>query len=102
MAKLKTVYICQECGIEVSKWVGRCPSCGAWNSIVEHKVSKSNKSKTTDAYHEKSKPQLISDIKLNSEHRIISGINEFDRIIGGGFVPGSVILIGGEPGIGKS
>ncbi len=102
MAKLKTVYICQECGVEVSKWVGKCPSCNSWNSIVEHKISKSNKTNSLDSFSEKSIPRLISDIEIKNEHRLLSGINEFDRIIGGGFVPGSVILIGGEPGIGKS
>ena len=102
MAKLKTVYICQECGVEVSKWVGKCPSCNSWNSIIEHKISKSNKTNSLDSFSEKSIPRLISDIEIKNEHRLLSGINEFDRIIGGGFVPGSVILIGGEPGIGKS
>ena len=102
MAKLKTVYVCQNCGIDVPKWVGKCPSCGAWNSIVEHKISKSNKSQKVNSFHDKAKPQAISEINIKEEHRLLSGINEFDRIIGGGFVPGSVILIGGEPGIGKS
>ncbi len=102
MAKPKTVYFCQNCGAESAKWIGRCPSCGEWNTYVEQIVSKSAKQSQAIYESEKQIPQKISEIKAKKEGRISTKINELDRILGGGLVSGSMILIGGEPGIGKS
>jgi len=102
MAKSKTVYFCQNCGAESAKWIGRCPACGEWNTYTEQIVSKS-KSQSQKVYEsERQSPQKLSDIKSKKEGRISTKIIELDRILGGGLVPGSIILIGGEPGIGKS
>lgn len=105
MAKSKTVFFCQSCGHESSKWMGKCPSCGTWNSFVEEVVTKgdeknewrqeSTRSKTTQ-------PKILSEIESGKETRIPTGDQELDRVLGGGIVPGSLVLIGGEPGIGKS
>lgn len=102
MAKSKTIYFCQNCGAESAKWIGRCPSCGEWNTYVEQIVSKSTKQSQAIYQPEKQVPQKISEIKAKKEGRISTRINELNRILGGGLVPGSMILIGGEPGIGKS
>jgi len=102
MAKSKSVYFCQNCGAESAKWIGKCPSCGEWNTYVEQVVTKSSKLSQTSYESEKQIPQKISEVKTRKEGRISTKIKEFDRILGGGLVPGSMILIGGEPGIGKS
>ncbi|MDX9696676.1 MAG: DNA repair protein RadA [Bacteroidales bacterium] len=102
MGKVKTVYVCQNCGAESAKWIGKCYSCGEWNSYVEQKIAKDNSNPTGFADFEKLQPLKISEITSKNEGRILTHINELDRILGGGLVPGSVILIGGEPGIGKS
>ncbi|MFC2151519.1 DNA repair protein RadA [Bacteroidota bacterium] len=102
MAKSKSVYFCQNCGAESAKWIGRCPACGEWNTYVEQIVTKSVKHSQLPYETEKQIPQKISEIKSKKEGRISTKINELDRILGGGLVPGSMILIGGEPGIGKS
>ena len=102
MAKSKTVYFCQNCGAESGKWIGRCPSCNEWNSYIEQVISKTSKPNQVSYEFEKQMPQKISDIKAKKEGRISTKINELDRILGGGLVSGSVVLIGGEPGIGKS
>jgi len=101
MAKSKSVYVCQNCGVESPKWVGRCSSCQEWNTFVEEIVTK-NTEKVEIPFQEQSKPKLISEITSLQEKRIDTGNSEFNRILGGGMVPGSLILIGGEPGIGKS
>ncbi len=105
MAKIKSSFFCQNCGAQSLKWVGKCPSCGEWNTIVEEVVQseekddwKSKEKKTNRA----SKPQLISEITLGEEHRIPIEDKELQRVLGGGIVPGSLVLLGGEPGIGKS
>ena len=100
MAKSKssTVYICNECGAESSKWMGRCYACGTWNSMVEHAAVPAAKSAS-------SKPAVVkklSQVEIKENARISTGIAEFDRPLGGGIVPGSLILVGGDPGIGKS
>jgi len=99
--KTKTVYICSECGNEFLRWSGRCTNCGAWNSLIEETIStsKSQKKISKTKYTE---PILIKDIPDNDCERIITGIEELDRTLGGGIVQGSLILIGGDPGIGKS
>ena len=105
MAKLKTVFFCKECGNESPKWIGHCPGCGAWNSYVEESVvvGKDNKSmKTSILPATKSKPTPVSEISSVKETRINLGYEELNRVLGGGLVPGSLILLGGEPGIGKS
>lgn len=102
MAKAKSVYFCQSCGAESAKWIGRCPACGEWNTYIEQKVSKGNKNTEPSYTSEKQVPQKINEIKSKKEGRISTQIKELDRILGGGLVPGSMILIGGEPGIGKS
>ena len=103
MAKnVKTVWYCNECGGESPKWEGRCPFCGAWNSMVEEKAQPKNKGIVNTSRIGKSKPQKVSDIKASEEVRITLPSGELNRVLGGGLVPGSLVLIGGEPGIGKS
>jgi DNA repair protein RadA/Sms len=104
MAKTKTTYFCQNCGAQSAKWIGRCPSCNEWNTYVEEVVSKGDEkvpgiSTTTQRA---SKPQLVSEISLSEQHRISIYDKELSRVLGGGLVPGSLTLFGGEPGIGKS
>ena len=101
MAKTKSVYICQNCGIQSPKWVGRCSSCGEWNTFVEEVIS-TEKASLRVMPGNISKPRLISEIVLSDQERIDTGNSEFNRVTGGGIVPGSLILLGGEPGIGKS
>lgn len=101
MAKQQTFFVCQQCGAKTPKWVGKCPECGAWNSMVETAVSlESQKSKAKSL--KAVTPLTLSQIKSFKKPRILTGIDEFDRVLGGGIVPGSVILVAGEPGIGKS
>ena len=105
MAKTKTVFYCKECGNESPKWIGHCPGCGAWNSYVEESVAvgKDNKSAKSSFLPEmKSKPVPVLEISAAKETRIDMGCGELNRVLGGGLVPGSLILLGGEPGIGKS
>ena len=95
-----SVFFCQECGNETSKWSGQCPACGAWNTLVEEVVDKSTiktRAKVSDV-----KPTKIIDVTASNENRISTNIEEFDRVLGGGIVPGSMVLVGGDPGIGKS
>jgi DNA repair protein RadA/Sms len=102
MAKSKTVYVCRNCGADSPKWIGRCPSCNQWNTYVEEIIVSS---KSHSVYPEQgvaAKPVPIQEIKPGKIARIDSGIGELNRLLGGGIVPGSLLLIGGEPGIGKS
>lgn len=101
MAKLKSVYYCQNCGAQSPKWIGRCPSCNEWNTYVEEIINAKPKD-TSYTSSRSSSPQILSEVKLNDEHRIALPDAELNRVLGGGLVPGSVILIGGDPGIGKS
>lgn len=101
MAKTKTVFFCKECGNEYSKWLGQCPSCKAWNSFSEE-PSIGKKQAVRNTYNEKQVPQLLNEVSGEDEARINSGIGEFDRVLGGGIVNGSLVLVGGDPGIGKS
>jgi DNA repair protein RadA/Sms len=106
VSKLKTVFACQACGFESSKWLGRCPDCGEWNSFVEERLpppapAGRGKPPTIPGF-EGAKPKPYDLIDGAEADRIPSGIGEFDRVLGGGIVPGSMVLIGGEPGIGKS
>ncbi len=105
MAEAKKAYVCRECGYDAPKWLGKCPSCGAWNSFDELVVAKKGSSvaaAVTSSAVPKAKPQRVQDIKTGETKRIDVGQSEVNRVLGGGLVPGSVILVGGEPGIGKS
>jgi len=98
--KIKTTYYCQNCGAQYSKWMGQCTSCKKWNTIVEEVISK--KEAKTNILKTSSQLLTLNEIETVKEFRILTGNNELDRVLGGGIVPGSVILLGGEPGIGKS
>lgn len=101
--KTGTVFFCQECGYESSKWLGQCPGCRAWNSFVEEPVKVTAKGKrVTMGVREDSKPVALSEIDLKEEDRLTTDIVELDRVLGGGIVAGSLTLVGGDPGIGKS
>ncbi len=100
MPKLKTLYLCQQCGHQSLRWVGRCPSCDLWNTLVEEVVEQSPSSHPQSL--EVVTPTLLADVSLDDTMRVRTGLGEFDRVLGGGLVPGSVTLVGGEPGIGKS
>lgn len=101
--KKKTVYVCSNCGYDTVKWMGQCPNCGEWNTLSEFSVSENKRNNFGDEKSiRKNKPMAIADIDVNAEIRIKSGIEEFDRVLGGGIVKGSLTLISGEPGIGKS
>ena len=103
MAKTKTVFVCQNCGAESPKWIGRCPSCKEWNTYHEEIVAPaSSNERAFLSGQEKRKPELLDNIISDEHNRQKTGIPEFDRILGGGMVPGSLILLGGEPGVGKS
>jgi len=100
--KTKTVFACQGCGYQSPKWLGRCPDCSQWNSFVEEDFAVPvKKGKERSALY-KDEPVLLKDIEFKEENRIKTEISELDRVLGGGIVPGSVVLIGGDPGIGKS
>ncbi len=105
MAKSKTVFYCQSCGYESAKWLGKCPSCNSWNSFAEEVIAKQETTKTEwrqESKQRQAKPRTLSEIETSRDLRWDSGDNELNRVLGGGVVPGSLILIGGEPGIGKS
>ena len=100
MSKIINKFVCQSCGYVSPKWSGKCPNCDAWSSFVEELVSHNKKSSV--AKNSKLKPISIKDVESENQSRLKTNINEFDRVLGGGIVSGSVILIGGDPGIGKS
>lgn len=102
MAKQKTVYICQECGNESAKWMGQCSACKQWNTYVEEIKVKTKNRVNSNALEIKNKPQKLATITMNEEKRILTNISELDRVLGGGIVNGSLTLVGGDPGIGKS
>ena len=105
MTKLKTAFFCQNCGAQSAQWMGKCKSCGEWNTMVEEVISKPKSgiiSWDKKKYNNINKAQIISDISLKSKARIDTSDNELNRVLGGGIVGGSLILLGGEPGIGKS
>src|SRR5512137_1486910 len=103
MAKSKTIFVCQNCGVESAKWIGRCPSCKEWNTYHEEIIAPSSPhERSYSSGQEKRKPELLDNISSDEHHRLKTGITELDRILGGGMVPGSLILLGGEPGVGKS
>ncbi len=107
MAKARTIYYCQNCGHQSPKWLGKCPSCGEWNTFVEEIVQKEEKSdkgswRPSGNTKMLSRPRALTEINYTEEHRIPTRDKELNRVLGGGIVPGSLVLIGGEPGIGKS
>lgn len=102
MAKAKQIFFCQECGYETSKWMGQCPGCKAWNSLVEEKVVTTAKGTTVKKTHEAKEPKSLFEVSSKEEERIQTEIKELDRVLGGGVVRGSLTLVGGDPGIGKS
>lgn len=102
MSKQKTVFYCTECGNEQSKWTGQCPACKAWNSLVEEPKREENKATKSTIMRPRSVAKKLHQITADESDRIDTGISEFNRVLGGGIVEGSVVLIGGDPGIGKS
>ena len=103
MAKAKSYFFCSECGYQSSTWLGKCPECGKWNTFSEEVVQAvKNTSVSTSGRETASSPKLINDVSTSEMQRLATHCEEFDRVLGGGIVPGSLILIGGEPGIGKS
>ena len=102
MAKAKSVFFCQTCGYESSKWMGQCPGCREWNTFVEETVVSGNVGKKKAAIGKIEEPTLLSKVSSETSVRISTGIEEFDRVLGGGIVHGSMVLVGGDPGIGKS
>jgi len=102
MKPAKSVFSCTDCGSQASKWLGRCPDCGAWNSFVEERAASSGAVRTAATALGGGRAHLYDDVQADASVRVSSGISEFDRVLGGGIVPGSLVLLGGEPGIGKS
>lgn len=102
MAKAKSVFVCGECGYEAPKWMGRCPSCGSWNTFYEEKLEATSSSGNVVKLRESEKPRKLNSVEGRDEIRTKTGYEEVDRVLGGGLVKGSLVLLGGEPGIGKS
>lgn len=102
MSKKNSIFYCQNCGTSSSKWLGKCPSCNQWNTFVEERTSKKESKKDGYVSNMKNTPKLLKEISYSSENRIVTRDNELNRVLGGGIVPGSLILLGGDPGIGKS
>jgi DNA repair protein RadA/Sms len=102
MAKQKSVWYCSECGQKQFKWIGQCPSCNQWNTFQEEMEMSSLSRRFEAQSNQASRPIKINEVKLQETPRILTHIGEFDRLIGGGVVPGSLTLVGGDPGIGKS
>ncbi|MBO9319172.1 MAG: DNA repair protein RadA, partial [Chloroflexus sp.] len=103
MAKIRTIFVCQQCGAQQSRWMGKCPECGAWDSLVEQLVTPpratgSGRASSTG----QNQPVRLRDVPLTDFQRLPVYADEFARVLGGGLVPGSVVLIGGDPGVGKS
>jgi DNA repair protein RadA/Sms len=105
MKSPKVVFVCQECGAQAPKWMGRCTECGAWNSLVEERTESPAAGASSNRFSQfstSSTARLYAEVEMSHGVRLSTGIGEFDRVLGGGVVPGSLILLGGEPGIGKS
>ena len=104
MAKTHVAYVCLSCGAEAAKWMGKCPSCGEWGTMKEFTISKQKTSASIASLStaKVNAPIRLGDIEITNEPRLDTGNAEFNRVLGGGLVPGSMVLIGGEPGIGKS
>jgi len=104
MAKKKSVFVCNDCGYESAGWLGKCPACNSWNSFFEQKILQEKSNSRGSSRGNATKAQVVEFGKIDSstEVRVSSQINELDRVLGGGILPGSLVLVGGEPGIGKS
>ena len=102
MSRVHSKYVCQSCGYESARWVGKCPNCEAWNSLIEEVVTPREKTRVPSRNRSAAKPLAITDVEVSPEARISTQIPELDRVLGGGIVGGSVVLVGGDPGIGKS
>ena len=102
MAKTKTIYTCQNCGAQSPKWLGKCSTCNEWNTYVEEIVEKKQSTGKLSVQISGNQPITLENIEMARTQRISVGIEEFNRVLGGGIVPGSLILLGGDPGIGKS
>src|SRR3990172_5852264 len=106
MGKLRTAFVCQQCGMTATKWLGRCPDCDCWNSFAEEPVEKVEKDDGVEAAAPRlsatGKPLAYDEVTTEGALRTTSGLEEFDRVLGGGIVQGSLVLLGGDPGIGKS
>jgi DNA repair protein RadA/Sms len=102
MSKKSSIFYCQNCGTSSSKWLGKCPSCNQWNTFVEERNSVKESKKDGYVSNIKNTPKLLNEISYSSENRIVTRDKELNRVLGGGIVPGSLILLGGDPGIGKS
>lgn len=100
MAKSSTIFVCNECGYETGKWLGKCPACNSWNSFYEEKVVKTKNGENKKEVQ--SKPVNLSEVKTENLPRFLTGFSELDRVLGGGLVQGSLTLVGGDPGVGKS
>ena len=95
--KEKTLFVCGECGYETPRWMGRCPQCGSWNTLIEEERVLSRPAAATGT-----RAVPLANVRAEAQTRISTGISELDRVLGGGLVPGMVVLLGGDPGIGKS
>ena len=109
MAKDKIAYVCSNCGQESTKWIGKCPGCGQWNTFKEIRIQPTTAATAARSFRDapgshggKSRPVKLRDIPVDDEPRIDTHDDELNRVLGGGLVPGSIVLLGGEPGIGKS
>ena len=102
MSKSHVIYVCQSCAYESARWAGRCPNCGEWNTFVEEVALRKTSATRGTGGRRSGAPVSIADVTMAAEPRVSSGIPELDRVLGGGIVPGSVVLVGGDPGIGKS
>lgn len=100
--KTGSVFVCEQCGVQHPKWAGQCGDCGAWNSLTETQTQAAPKTRGTAGYSDQSRVQRLNEVATGETPRVTSGMSELDRVLGGGIVPGSVVLIGGDPGIGKS
>src|SRR4029079_112522 len=101
--KKETLFVCQNCGHKAGKWLGKCPECGEWNSLVEEKAQPVRRPGARNGFSSRDVSAIaFTEIESQDDVRISSGVTEFDRVLGGGIVPGTLVLIGGDPGIGKS
>src|SRR5699024_8358203 len=102
LAKNKTIFVCQECGYESIRWMGKCTNCNNWNTFVEEVKQPKQATRAIASASRASKPTKVNEIEFEREQRLTTPMMEFNRVLGGGIVPGSLVLIGGDPGIGKS
>src|SRR5512135_2449376 len=100
--KARTVFVCQQCGYQAPRWAGQCPDCGEWNTLVEQVQETRRASAAGNAAGTRTRPQRLREVNIDAFQRWRVPLEEFNRVLGGGIVPGSLVLIGGDPGIGKS